>query len=133
MRRCPSPSRCCVAARPPAKFVEPTLVTSVCGRFSGSITTSGNCARERAASCPVVSSLVTAISARRPVAARSRAHVPARSALVRMLTTIATSSSAPASTAPWTISVEYALRSVSNSTSIVSSTAVSPRRCGSAT
>ena len=50
MRRCPRASRCWVAAKPPAKLVDPTLVTRERGRLIGSMTTSGKRARASAAS-----------------------------------------------------------------------------------
>ena len=58
-RRCaggPRDSRCWVAARPPAKLVEPTLVTRARGRLSGSMTTSGRRARASAARSAAVRS-----------------------------------------------------------------------------
>ena len=74
MRRCPSESRCSVAARPPAKFVEPTLVTGAVGVLSGSMTTSGSRARVSASIARSDSSLVTASTATRPAAASPRAQ-----------------------------------------------------------
>ena len=91
------------------KFVDPTLVTLVLGMFIGSMRTSGNLARRSAVRCSAVSSLVTAITARRPAAASSRAQTPGTSAGLlpalptRVLTTTATPASAPASMTPWTI------------------------------
>jgi hypothetical protein len=61
------------------KFVDPTLVTLACGMFMGSTTTSGTFALRNAVKCPAVSSLVTAMTARRPAAASPRAQSAGRS------------------------------------------------------
>jgi hypothetical protein len=105
-------------------LVEPTLVTRACGISSGSMTTSGRWARDSARSSAAVRSSVTAMTAWRPAAARSRAHalnpsLPDRCCpRGRTLIATATSLSAAASSTPWMISMEYALKSPVNSSSI---------------
>ena len=63
-----------MAARPPAKLVEPTLVTRARGMLLGSITTSGRWAWASAARSSAVSAFTTVITAWRPASARSRAQ-----------------------------------------------------------
>lgn len=102
MRRWPRDSRCVVAAWPPEKLVAPTLTIESSGSDSGSSSTNG--IRTRSSASRAVDDrvfAVTAMTARRPAAARSRAQeagsaVGSRSP--RLPTTTAMPSSAPAST-----------------------------------
>lgn len=104
------------------KFVAPTLWTRLCGRCSGSRTTSGSPARVSSLTCAAVYMLVTAIRARRPADTRSRAQCGAGADL--LITTEAPSSAA-ASMMPSSASAEYVFRSLLNCTSIVGFSAVS--------
>ena len=105
MRRCPSSSRCRVAASPPAKLVAPTLVTRARGRSIGSITTSGRWARASAVTCRADSALTTPITACRPAAASSRTQVTGWSATALPRPRRVTDTVTPASVA----GVQYAL------------------------
>ena len=71
-----APSRCWVAASPPAKLVAPTLVTRARGRSIGSITTSGRRARASAVDVPRRSASLTTVDHRLPARPRpgSRTH-----------------------------------------------------------
>src|SRR6266571_4224150 len=119
IRRCPKPSRCSVAARPPAQFVAPTLGRSGGGGFPGSRTTSGMSASRSCSSWLPVSSEVTRITPSvswlaSPLVQLAGRALPCRTAE----TATAVECSVPHSSTPRKISTAHGLSSPLNTRSM---------------